>query len=288
MKINKRIGIVGKGFVGSAVQFGFSPSVGVDAEVKVYDKDPNKSTHTLQEVVLGSDIIFLSVPTPSNKDGSINLDIVKSILNDINEIYSETVNSIILLRSTVIPGTTRKLQQKYPKLRIVFNPEFLTERAANFDFINQSRFVVGGDPADVVEVSELFRKRFGKSMSIIETNSETAELIKYMTNTFFATKISFLNDMKLLSDKCGAIWEHAVEGFVRDGRIGHSHLSVPGHDGRYGFGGSCFPKDIQALINYANDLGVDMNVLSGVWKTNLEVRPERDWEQLKGRSIVDE
>ena len=288
MKINKRIGIVGKGFVGSAVQFGFSPSVGVDAEVKVYDKDPNKSTHTLQEVVLGSDIIFLSVPTPSNKDGSINLDIVKSILNDINEIYSETVNSIILLRSTVIPGTTRKLQQKYPKLRIVFNPEFLTERAANFDFINQSRFVVGGDPADVVEVSELFRKRFGKSMSIIETNFETAELIKYMTNTFFATKISFLNDMKLLSDKCGAIWEHAVEGFVRDGRVGHSHLSVPGHDGRYGFGGSCFPKDIQALINYANDLGVDMNVLSGVWKTNLEVRPERDWEQLKGRSIVDE
>ena len=70
--------------------------------------------------------------------------------------------------------------------------------------------------------------------------------------------------------------------------MGHTHLSVPGHDGRYGFGGSCFPKDIQALINYANDLGVDMNVLNGVWKTNLEVRPERDWEQLKGRSIVDE
>ena len=288
MKINKRIGIVGKGFVGSAVQFGFSPSVGVDAEVKVYDKDPNKSTHTLQEVVLGSDIIFLSVPTPSNKDGSINLDIVKSILNDINEIYSETVNSIILLRSTVIPGTTRKLQEKYPKLRIVFNPEFLTERAANFDFINQSRFVVGGNLDDVLEVSELFRKRFGKSMSIIETNFETAELIKYMTNTFFATKISFLNDMKLLSDKCGAIWEDTIEGFVRDGRVGHTHLSVPGHDGRYGFGGSCFPKDIQALINCANDLGVDMNVLNGVWKTNLEVRPERDWEQLKGRSIVDE
>ena len=288
MKINKRIGIVGKGFVGSAVQFGFSPSVGVDAEVKVYDKDPNKSTHTLQEVVLGSDIIFLSVPTPSNKDGSINLDIVKSILNDINEIYSETVNSIILLRSTVIPGTTRKLQEKYPKLRIVFNPEFLTERAANFDFINQSRFVVGGNLDDVLEVSELFRKRFGKSMSIIETNFETAELIKYMTNTFFATKISFLNDMKLLSDKCGAIWEDTIEGFVRDGRVGHTHLSVPGHDGRYGFGGSCFPKDIQALINCANDLGVDMNVLNGVWKTNLEVRPEKDWEQLKGRSIVDE
>ena len=125
-------------------------------------------------------------------------------------------------------------------------------------------------------------------MSILETDCETAELIKYMNNTFFATKVSFMNDMKLLADKCGATWEDAVEGFVRDGRIGHSHLNVPGHDGRYGFGGSCFPKDIQAIINYADELGVEMDVLKGVWKTNLKVRPERDWEQLKGRAVVDE
>ena len=109
-----------------------------------------------------------------------------------------------------------------------------------------------------------------------------------MTNTFFATKISFLNDMKLLADKCGVIWEDAVEGFVRDGRVGHSHLNVPGHDGKFGFGGSCFPKDIQALINFGENRGVDMNVLKGAWKTNLEVRPERDWEKLKGRAVVDE
>tara|TARA_Y100000296_G_scaffold27230_1_gene31864 strand:- start:226 stop:555 length:330 start_codon:yes stop_codon:yes gene_type:complete len=108
-----------------------------------------------------------------------------------------------------------------------------------------------------------------------------------MNNTFFATKISFLNDMKLLSDKCGAVWEDAVEGFVRDGRIGHSHLNVPGHDGRYGFGGSCFPKDIQALIKYGDEIGVDMGVLKAVWETNLKVRPEKDWEQLKGRAVSD-
>ena len=287
MKIDKHIGIIGSGFVGNAVRYGFSPNVGVDAKIRVYDKNPSKSLHTLEEVVIESDIIFLSVPTPSNKDGTINVDIVDEALNDMN-VYAASVDNIILLRSTVVPGTTRKLQEKYSNLRIVFNPEFLTERSANFDFINQTRFILGGNLDDIKEVSELFRQRFGNTVSIIETNYETAELIKYMTNTFFATKISFLNDMKLLSDKCGAIWEHAVEGFVRDGRVGHSHLSVPGHDGRYGFGGSCFPKDIQALINYANDLGVDMNVLSGVWKTNLEVRPERDWEQLKGRSIVDE
>ncbi len=285
MKINKKIGIIGNGFVGSAVRYGFSPNVGVDADVKVYDKNPNKSTHTLEEVVTKSDVIFLSVPTPSNKDGSMNLDIVDSALADISK-YN--FDGIILLRSTVVPGSTKKLRDKYSSLRIVFNPEFLTERSANFDFINQNRFILGGSSDDVIEVSELFRERFGSSLSIVQTNYETAELIKYMTNTFFATKISFLNDMKILADKCGVIWEDAVEGFVRDGRIGHSHLNVPGHDGKYGFGGSCFPKDIQALINFGESHGVNMGVLKSAWETNLKVRPERDWEELKGRAIVDE
>jgi|TARA_R110002167_G_scaffold316157_6_gene521736 nucleotide sugar dehydrogenase len=287
VKISKRIGIIGNGFVGSAVRYGFSPNVGIDAEVRVYDKDPNKSTHPLRDV-LDTDIIFLSVPTPSNSDGSMNIDIVDNVLQNINEYAQLFQIGIILLRSTVTPGTTRKLQEKYKDLRIVFNPEFLTERSANFDFINQSRFILGGNSDNVVEVSELFRERFGSTLSIIETNYETAEMIKYMTNTFFATKISFLNDMKLLSDKCGVIWEDAIEGFVRDGRVGHSHLDVPGHDGKYGFGGSCFPKDIQALINFGESNGVDMNVLKGAWETNLKVRPEKDWERLKGRAVVDE
>lgn len=287
MKISKRIGIIGNGFVGSAVRYGFSPNVGIDAEVRVYDKDPNKSTHPLRDV-LDTDIIFLSVPTPSNSDGSMNIDIVDNVLQNINEYAQLFQIGIILLRSTVTPGTTRKLQEKYKDLRIVFNPEFLTERSANFDFINQSRFILGGNSDNVVEVSELFRERFGSTLSIIETNYETAEMIKYMTNTFFATKISFLNDMKLLADKCGVIWKDAIEGFVRDGRVGHSHLDVPGHDGKYGFGGSCFPKDIQALINFGESNDVDMNVLKGAWETNLKVRPEKDWEKLKGRAVVDE
>jgi len=287
VKIDKRIGIIGNGFVGSAVRYGFSPNVGVDAEVRVYDKDANKSTHTLRDV-LDTDIIFLSVPTPSNSDGSMNVDIVDDILKEINEYAQLFQIGIILLRSTVTPGATRKLQERYQDLRIVFNPEFLTERSANFDFINQSRFILGGDSDDMIEVSELFRERFGSTLSIIETNYETAEMIKYMTNTFFATKISFLNDMKLLADKCGVIWEDAIEGFVRDGRVGHSHLNVPGHDGKYGFGGSCFPKDIQALIDFGEKNDVDMNVLKGAWETNLKVRPEKDWEKLKGRAVVDE
>ena len=93
--------------------------------------------------------------------------------------------------------------------------------------------------------------------------------------------------MKLLSDKSNANWEDVIEGFVRDGRIGHSHLNVPGHDGRYGFGGACFPKDIQAIIHYADTLDIDMSVLKGAWETNLKVRPEKDWEKLKGRAVSD-
>ena len=292
MKLKQKIGIIGNGFVGSAVQHGFSPNVGVDAEVRVYDKDPIKSIHTLEETVHESDFIFLSVPTPSNEDGSINIDIVDSTLNDICELsddYNWVNDHVVLLRSTVIPGTTAKLQKKYKNLNIVFNPEFLTERSAKFDFINQSRFILGGSSDYYVDkVGELFKWRFGESISILETNYETAEMIKYMNNCFFSTKISFMNEMYQISKKSNVNWEQAVSGFVTDGRIGHSHLNVPGHDGKFGFGGSCFPKDIQAIINFAEGLGVVPDVLKGVWNKNLDVRPERDWENLKGRAIIEE
>ena len=296
MKLNQKIGIVGRGFVGSAVQFGFSPNVGCDAEVRVYHIDPNKSTHSLEETVNKSDFIFLSVPTPSNEDGSINVDIVDSALNDISKMaddYNWVNDYVVLLRSTVIPGTTRKFQSKYSNLNLLFNPEYLTERSANFDFINQSRFIIGSGEVAVSKMcsenlSDLFRERFGESVSILETNYETAEMIKYMNNCFFSTKISFMNEMYQIAKKSNVDWEQAVSGFVTDGRIGHSHLNVPGHDGKFGFGGSCFPKDIRAMIKYAEEIGVDANVLKGVWETNLQVRPEKDWEKLKGRSVVDE
>ena len=86
-------------------------------------------------------------------------------------------------------------------------------------------------------------------------------------------------------EKVDADWDEAIEGFILDGRIGHSHLSVPGPDGKFGFGGSCFPKDIQAFISFGEKIGVDMEVLKGAWKTNLNVRPEKDWEKLKGRAV---
>ena len=292
MRLSQKIGIIGRGFVGSAVEFGFSPNTGCDAEVRVYDKAPSKSLHSLEETVNESNIIFLSVPTPSNKDGSMNLDIVRQALQDISDVNSVSDN-IVLLRSTVIPGTTRKLDSEFKNVNLIFNPEFLTERSAKFDFINQPRFILGcGDEVldryRSEQVADLFRDRFGESIPVVETNYETAELIKYMNNCFFATKVSFLNEMYQIAEKSGVDWETAVDGFVRDGRIGHSHMNVPGHDGKLGFGGSCFPKDIRAIINYGESLGLKMNTLKGVWNTNLEVRPEKDWENLKGRAVVDE
>jgi nucleotide sugar dehydrogenase len=281
----KKIGIIGKGFVGSAVEFGFSAQTGCDAIIKVYDKDPFKSVHTLEETVNESDFIFVSVPTPSDIDGSMYLGILESALQDIQAVNNRNDN-IILIRSTVIPGTTAKLSKKFSKLNIVFNPEFLTERSAKFDFINQSRFILGGRKKNTSRVADLYRWRFGDSASCIESNFETAEMIKYMNNCFFATKVSFMNEMKLVADKCKVDWDLAVDGFVRDGRVGHSHLAVPGPDGKFGFGGSCFPKDVQAMISFGEVLGVDMNTLSGVWATNLKVRPERDWEKLEGRAII--
>ena len=281
-----KIGIVGNGFVGSSVAFGFSPQCGCDADIKIYDKDASKATHSL-ESTLTSDFVFVSVPTPSNPDGSINLDVVYNIFEEMN-ILNHRTDNVFLLRSTVTPGTTRKIQRKFRNLNIVFNPEFLTERSAKLDFINQSRFILGGLKKNVNKVEKLYVDRFGTTTPVIKTNYETAEMIKYMNNCYFATKVSFLNEMYQIADSCGVDWDMAVEGFVRDGRIGHSHMSVPGPDGKFGFGGSCFPKDIQAMINFAESLDVYPEVLLGAWNKNLEVRPEEDWKKLKGRAVVEE
>lgn len=286
--INPSIGIIGKGFVGGAVAHGFSPAVGFDADIKIYDKDPAKSLNSLSEVVSLCEYIFVSVPTPTDSKGKIDLSMLIECFEDIEIEMSKSksnLNPIFLIRSTIVPGTSRKIAERFKNLNIVFNPEFLTERSANFDFISQTRFIIGGDKNNVERVSELFRYRFGRTVTILETDFESSELIKYVCNTFFATKVSFLNEMRLLSDKINANWDDVVEGFVRDGRVGHSHTNVPGPDGKFGFGGSCFPKDIQAIINFAQDNDIDLEVLKGAWKTNLTVRPEKDWENLVGRAI---
>ena len=260
------IGIIGNGFVGEAQAFAFSPV----SNIKIYDVDPLKSTHTLNETH-DSDFVFVCVPTPMYPDGNQNLDFVEEVFKYANE------KPIYILKSTVLPGTTEKLNKKYSQFKIVFSPEFLTERTSKLDMLTQNRIILGGTKSLTSSVRKMYELRF-KNKNIIETDSKTSELIKYMNNTFFATKVSIMNEFKLLCDKIGANWEDALNGFASDGRIGDSHLNVPGHDGQLGYGGKCFPKDVNALIHYAKNLGIGLNAINGGWETNLKVRKDREWE----------
>ena len=273
---NYKLGVIGRGYVGESQSFAFSPSF----DVRVYDKDSLKSTHSLHEV-LDSDFIFVCVPTPMKKDGSQDLSFIESFFKTAKD------GPIYIIKSTIIPGTTNLLNEKFKNLKIVFSPEFLTERTAKLDILTQTRIILGGDKSLTSKVRNIYDIRF-KNKTIIETDSLTAEYIKYMNNTFFASKVSIMNEFYRLAKQLGVDWETALYGFVSDQRIGDSHLNVPGPDGKLGFGGTCFPKDINAFISFAKKNNVNMNVLEAAWKTNLEVRPEKDWENLKGRAVTDE
>lgn len=268
-----KVGVIGNGFVGESQAFAFSPTT----DLRIYDIDPLKASNTKEEID-ECDFIFVCVPTPMKKDGSQDISFIEKVFEEAVE------GPIYIIKSTVLPGSTKELQNKYPKLSILFSPEFLTERTAKLDMLTQARIVLGGDDSLTSKTAELFEQRF-MNKHIIKTDSTTAELIKYMNNTFFATKVSILNEFKLLADKLNANWEDALYGFASDGRIGDSHLHVPGPDGRLGYGGTCFPKDVNALITLAKELNTPLNAIEGGWKTNLTVRPEKDWEADKGRAV---
>lgn len=268
-----KVGIVGNGFVGESQAYAFSPI----ADIKIFDIDPVRSTHTLLEV-LSQDFIFVCLPTPMKENGEQDISYIENFFKTI-----PNQKAIFILKSTVLPGTTKKLQDKYG-VKIVFSPEFLTEKTAKLDMLTQSRIVLGGEKQWYSKALKLFKARFGEKHYVL-TDSTTAELIKYMANTFLAVKVSVVNEFYRLANELGVEWNKALEGFVSDPRIGNSHTQVPGHDGKLGFGGTCFPKDINALITMGKELGVNMNTLEAAWKTNLEVRPEQDWKELIGRAI---
>ena len=276
------VGIIGNGFVGQALAYGFSPV----AKIRIYDLDPLKCIDEFKETVNRSDILFVSVPTPMNPNGSINLDIINDVITKIDD-ASIRKDNVVVLKSTVVPGTTDFLKEKFPSLNFVYNPEFLTERKAKFDFLNQSRVVLGGDFKSVQKVVGLYINRFNHC-NFVKTDCRTAEFIKYLGNVFFALKVSFANETRLFAEEIGVNWDDALRGFVADGRVADSHLHVPGPDGKLGFGGSCLPKDLNAFIALADSVGISLNTLKAAWQTNLEIRPEKDWEKLKGRAVIKE
>lgn len=268
-----KVGVIGNGFVGEAQAFAFSLS----NEVLIYDVDPAKSFNTLEEVHT-ADFIFVCVPTPMHSNGTQDTSYIEEVFKHAKS------GPIYIIKSTVKPGSTKGLQIMYPDLNIVFSPEFLTERIAKLDMMMQARIIFGGKKELTDKVQKLYEGRF-KNRHFIHTDTNTAEFIKYMNNCFFATKVSLLNEYYRLAKTMNVDWDTAMHGFAADGRVGDSHLQVPGPDGKFGFGGACFPKDINAFIQLGKENNIDMNVLKAAWKTNLEVRPEADWNNLKGRAV---
>ena len=273
-----KIGIIGNGFVGSAIMHGFVLHAD---DILIYDSDERRSTHSLEELVKESKVIFVCVPTPMFESGECDLSIVENVVKDLSG-HEKINEKVVVIKSTVVPGTVESLTEKYPNMQFVFNPEFLTERKARLDFVNTSRIVLGGTSSSAMDtVEELYRIRFPYT-KIIKTDLGTAQLIKYMANCFFAAKVSFMNEMYQICEKIEGDWDCALDGFISDGRIGNSHIDVPGHDGDFGFGGKCFPKDINAMIKRAKELGVAPTVMEAAWEKNKEVRKDLDWYDIPG------
>lgn len=272
------ISIIGCGFLGSALSSGFSNY----AKIMIYDK--YKNYDKIEETVKHGDIIFFCLPTPMNLDdnGRQDLDILDRSVGEVHDLVEEGSNKIAVIKSTVLPGTCSMLQNKYPKLKFVSNPEFLSAASARIDFICMSRNILGGEPEYVDRVDELYKHRFGNSVLTFKTTWEQSESCKYFSNMFFAVKLSYFNYMYSVCQKMGMNYDEVRDMVVSDHRIGRSHDKVPGENGKRGWSNFCFPKDIMAFINYSKDIGLDPELLEATWDQNLKDRGERDWEKLPG------
>lgn len=269
------IGIIGYGYVGKAVEYGFKE------KHRIYINDISIPSLSPEEVVKESEMIFICVPTPMDSTtNKIDLSIVEKVFGNVTEISRRLKKDpFIIIKSTVIPGSTRNLAKKYKWGNTLFNPEFLTEANYLEDFVNADRIVIGGDQDWVRQrLVDLYRGSFPKT-PIFQTDPTTAEMVKYMANTYLATKVIFANEMSEMCQCLGIKYEEVKKMVVADKRIYDSHLDITSEKG---FGKKCFPKDTVALLGLADEMGVDLSVLKAAWKKNLKIRKIRDWEDIPG------
>ena len=266
-----KIGVVGGGFVGSATAL----LACKDIEVIIYDLDASRCSppSTKRSDLLACDVTFVCVPTPAYSNGACNTRIVERCIAGLKE---EGVKNIVL-RSTVPPGTAERLD-------VAFMPEFLTEVNWRADFYNCQCWVFGvrnGQEKELltrlIETAHSAGVIAHKTLHFV-TQAE-AQLIKYTRNNFFATKISFFNEIAALCKAIGCDYEAVRAGVGADVRIGLSHTGVPGYDGHYGFGGTCLPKDSAALLYFMESKGVESKIVRAANERNRLIdRPEHDWE----------
>lgn len=273
-----RIGIVGRGFVGGSMYENFKDCF----EVASWDVDENKRTVSSFDVFVNwSDIIFVCVPTPMKESGECDTTIVEDVITKISNIDRR---KYVVIKSTVTPGTTQRIAESHGMV-IGFNPEFLTEANAFNDFRNQPLIIIGADDAGLGTVMTQIYYEFNAKVDgrshVIQRTTKEAELFKYLANSFLATKVIFANEFKKLCDRVEVDYGRIAEVAVLDKRLGHTHWRVPGPDGQYGFGGSCFPKDTSALLHFADEHETTMWLLTEATYINDDLRHGNKFEKLR-------
>lgn len=259
-----KIAIIGHGFVGKAVDYGFSTR-----QVKKYIIDPNYGTKVEDLNGVDLEASFVCVPTPMGVDGSINSDIVTSCVEHLKQHCS----GLIIIKSTVTPDIIERLTGDDKGCRVIYNPEFLTEKSANEDFVNPSLHVFGGEEWARNKLHELYKSHSScKPCPVYHMTAVEASFVKYGINSFLASKVLWMNQFYDIVTRQGSDYHSVINAMTGDPRIGNSHVMVPGFDGKRGFGGACFPKDTAAFVNYAKDF----TVLNEVVKANNEYRSGYD------------
>ena len=279
------IGIIGNGFIGKA----FRQLSNKYINILVYDVEPKLCVppNTNFTDLLACDIIFISVPTPKNKDGSVHLEIIQKVLNDLSKIKYK---NDIIIRSTVPPGTC-------DNLKVNFMPEFLTEKNYKEDFINNKIWIFGllqiTNTELIKKITYIFNKSYDEKC--IKFNrlefipNKEAELIKYFRNSFLSVKVSYCNEIYEYCQKKNINYNNMIKLAAADDRISTSHTEVPGPDGKFGFGGTCFPKDCNGLLYDMKKNNMKSYILESVLnRNNQKDRPEQDWENSIGRAVVKE
>lgn len=269
------IGVVGWGVVGKAVGNGFE-SKGHDI---VWHDPFKKGSTSINKLSKLSDFIFVCVPTPMTSDyKKIDLSIINDVVKKIAPKIAKT-NKVLIIKSTVVPGTTYKHARKYKNTHFAMVPEFLTEVNAERDFLNPDRIIIGAEDEGIASKLARLHKQLFPEVKIFLTDTKTAEMAKYMANIYKSLKVIFANEVKEFADAVGVNYDDLREMTAADRYISEKMFKVTPFGG---FGGKCFPKDIVALIGKAEELGVEMTTIKAAWKKNLKIRKVRDWENIEG------